>query len=89
MPFIIDDIAEVITIVTVFSLSAVLSYPPSCVVVVQMPVAAGRCCCFTSGSFFLIMLSVPTRGLAPMISSCWGRCDDVARYLNPLLGQGD
>jgi hypothetical protein len=42
MPSVIDDIAEVITIVTIFSLLTVLHYPPTHVIVSQMPVAAGR-----------------------------------------------
>jgi hypothetical protein len=74
---------------TIFSLPTVLSYPSMCVVVGQTLVAAGRCCYFTSVSFCLIMRSVPTRGLTPMVSSRWGCCDGVASHLKPLLGQGD
>jgi hypothetical protein len=42
MPFAIDDVMEVIMIVTIFSLPTVLSYQPTRMVVGQTPVAAGR-----------------------------------------------
>jgi hypothetical protein len=88
MPSVINDIAEIIAIATIFSLTEVLSYSSTCVIVGETPVATDRCCCFTSGSFCLIIRSVITKGLALMVSVRLGRCDDVAR-LNPLLGQGD
>jgi hypothetical protein len=39
MPSVVDDVAEVVVIMTIFSLPAVLSYPPMCIVVGQTPVA--------------------------------------------------
>jgi hypothetical protein len=41
MPLIINDIAEVITIATDITQLMVLSYPPSRVVVSQVPIAVG------------------------------------------------
>jgi hypothetical protein len=76
-------------IATVFSLPVILSYPPTRIVIGQTVVAAGRGCYFTLSSFCPIVRSVTTRRLAPMVSDRWCCCDDVARYLNPLLGQGD
>jgi hypothetical protein len=35
MPSIVDDVAEVITITTIFSLSMVLSYPPTRIIVIR------------------------------------------------------
>jgi hypothetical protein len=39
-PSVVDEVAEVVAIATIFSLSAVLSYPPTLVVVGKTPVAA-------------------------------------------------
>jgi hypothetical protein len=39
MPSVVDDVAEVVVIMTIFSLPAVLSYPLMCIVVGQTPVA--------------------------------------------------
>jgi hypothetical protein len=89
MPSVVDDIADIILIATIFSLPAVLRYLLSRVIVGQTPVATGQWCCFTSGSFSLIMWSVATRGLKSLVFGSWGRCNDVACCLNPLLGQGD
>jgi hypothetical protein len=86
MPFVIDDVAEVIAIMTIFPQPVVLSYPLTRVIVGQMSVATDQCCCFTLGSFSLILRSVTTRGLTPMVTDCWCHCGDVARCLNPLLG---
>jgi hypothetical protein len=85
---VVNDIVEIVAIATIFSLMEVLSYSSTCVIVGETPIAADRCCCFTSGSFYLIIRSVTTKGLALMVFIRWGRCDDVA-CLNPLLGQGD
>jgi hypothetical protein len=52
MPSVSDDVVEVITIMTIFSLPTVLSYPMTRVVVGQAPIAAARGCCFTLSSFF-------------------------------------
>jgi hypothetical protein len=41
MPSVIDDVVEVITIATILSLSTVLHYPPTHIVVGQMLIAAG------------------------------------------------
>jgi hypothetical protein len=89
MPSIVNDIAEVIMVATIFSMSVVLSNLPTHVIVGQTSVAAGRYYCFTSGSFCLIIRSVTTRGLAPMVPDRWGHYDDVTRCLDPLLGQRD
>jgi hypothetical protein len=86
MPSIIDDVVEVIAITTIFSLPAVLIYPSMHVVVGQMTIATGQCCCFNLGSFYPIMRLVTTKGLISMVSNRWDHCDDVARCLNPLLG---
>jgi hypothetical protein len=86
---IINDIEEIVTITTVFSLSAVLSYPPAHIVINEMPMVTGRGSYFTQSSFWPIVWSVTTRGVAPMVSSRWCCFDDVARCLNPLLGQSD
>jgi hypothetical protein len=86
MPSIIDDVAEVIMIMTVLSLSEVLSYPLTCVVVSQMPIAVGQGCCFNSGSFCPIVRLVTDRGLALTVFGRWCYYDDVACCLNPLLG---
>jgi hypothetical protein len=86
MPLIVDDVAEIIAAATIFSLSVVLSYSPMCVVVSKMHVTAVCCCCFTSGSFCLIIGSVTTGRLTLMASGYWGHYDDVAYCLNPLLG---
>jgi hypothetical protein len=42
MPSIIDDVADVVTIAIIFSLTVVLSYLSTRVIVSQMSVAAGR-----------------------------------------------
>jgi hypothetical protein len=66
---VLDDIAEVNRIVTVFSLLAVLGYPPLSVSVGQAFVSAGRGCFFTSGVFRPISRPVSNGGLAPMVAS--------------------
>jgi hypothetical protein len=67
----------------VLSLPTILSYPPTCIVISQTSVGAGRGCCFTPGSLCPIVRSVANRGLAPMVSGRWCYCDDVAHCLNP------
>jgi hypothetical protein len=52
---IINDIEEIVTITTVFSLSAVLSYPPAHIVINEMPMVAGRGSYFTQSSFWPIV----------------------------------
>jgi hypothetical protein len=82
-------IVEVITIAIIFSLPMVLSYPSTCIVVGQAPVATRRGCWLASVSFLLDLRSVTIKGLAPMIFGRRCHYDDVACYMNPLLGQGD
>jgi hypothetical protein len=67
MPSVVNDVVEVIMIMTIFSLLAVLSYPPTCIIIAQAPIAAGQGCCFTSSTFCLIVRSVTTRGLTPSV----------------------
>jgi hypothetical protein len=66
---VLNDIVEVGGIVTVFSLLAVLCYPPLSISVGQAFVSAGRGCFFTSGVFRLISRPVSNGGLAPMVAS--------------------
>jgi hypothetical protein len=66
---VIDDVAKVGWIATIFTLSAVLSYPPMSIVVSQVPVFASWGSFFTSGMLCLIGRLVTNRGLAPMVSS--------------------
>jgi hypothetical protein len=88
-PPIIDDIVEVVTIAVVFPLSVVLSYSPTRIIIGQTPIVVGRGCCFTLSLFCPIVRSVTTRGLTLMVFGRWCCCDDIARCLNPMLGQGD
>jgi hypothetical protein len=69
MSSIIDDVAKIDQIMTVFTLLVVLGYPPLSVIVGQMSVATGLGCCFTSGALCLIHRPVTNRALALMVSS--------------------
>jgi hypothetical protein len=54
-PLIVNDVAKVIMITTVFPLPAVLSYLPMRVIVGKVSVAIGRGCFFSSGMLCLIV----------------------------------
>jgi hypothetical protein len=75
-------------IATILSLPTVLSYLLMHIFISHTSVPAGRGCCFTSDSLYPIIRPVTNRWLAPIVSSRWCHCDDVACCLNPLLDQG-
>jgi hypothetical protein len=60
---VINDNIVVITIVTVFLLSVVLSYPLTRVVVGQESMTTNQICFFTSGVLHPIVRLVPNEGL--------------------------
>jgi hypothetical protein len=80
---IFNDIAEVVTVTTNFSQVAVLSYPPSHIIVVQMMVATSRICCFTLGSPCPIIVD---RGFHSRVAGRSLNYDEVC-CLSPLMCQ--
>jgi hypothetical protein len=66
---VVDDVAEISWITTVFLLSVVLGYLSTSIVIGQVYVFAGQRSFFTSGMLRPIGTPVTNGGLAPMVPS--------------------